>query len=149
MAFAQFPFLSPLNLDTVKRLESRAANKEYLNTLMPFAILSSAAVVTNTPKTTKEVINILQTEQYGSFAYKGCVIANTTDILKRYQTGNTIVGYDLDGKAIEVKGEANRRASVPLIESIEIDSMSGNNTLKLAQIKIKIFTLKQLEMFVT
>lgn len=147
MAFAQFPFLSPLNLDTVKRLESRAANKEYLNTLMPFAILSSAAVVTNTPKTTKEVINILQTEQYGSFAYKGCVIANTTDILKRYQTGNTIVGYDLDGKAIEVKGEANRRASVPLIESIEIDSMSGNNTLKIAQIKIKIFTLKQLEMF--
>lgn len=147
MAFAQFPFLSPLNLETGKRLKNRAANKEYLNTLMPFAILSSAAVVTNAPKTAKEVINILQTEQYDSFAYKGCVVANTTDIVKRYQTGNTIVGYDLNGKVIEVEGEENRRASIPMIESIEIDSMSGNNTIKIAQIKIKIFTLKQLEMF--
>lgn len=147
MAYPSFPFLSPLNEETVKKLKSREANKQELNTLTPFVILSSAAVVTNQSKTKKEITQIYKSESYDSFAYKGCIVANTTDILKRYQTGETIAGYDLDGKPIKVENEVNRRVSVPMIESVEIDSSGGNNTLKQAQVKIKVFTLKQLEMF--
>jgi hypothetical protein len=36
---------------------------------------------------------------------------------------------------------------MPIIESVEIDTDGGNNTLKTAQVKIRVFTLKQLEMF--
>jgi hypothetical protein len=147
MPFPSFPYLSPLNEDTVKKLRSRESNKESLNVLMPFVILSSPAVVTNTPKSKEELRKLYKSENYNSFAYKGCIVANTTDIIKRYQTGETIAGYDLDGKAIKVENEVNRRVSVPMIESVEIDSAGGNNTLKTAQVKIKVFTLKQLEMF--
>ena len=146
MPFPSFPFLSPLNEDTVKKLKSREANKESLNTLIPFVILSSAAVVTK-GKSKEEILDVYKSENYDSFAYKGCIVANTTDVLKRYQTGETIAGYDLDGKPIKVENEVNRRVSVPMIESVEIDTSGGNNTLKVAQIKIKVFTLKQLEMF--
>ncbi len=146
MGFSQFPFLSPLNEETVKKIKSRESNKESLNTLMPFVILSSAAVATNTIDK-KDIPGIYASENFDSFAYKGCVVANTTDILKRYQTGETIAGYDLDGKPIKVEGEVNRRVSVPMIESVEIDTSGGNNTLKEARVKIRVFTLKQLEMF--
>lgn len=146
MSFSQFPFLSPLNEITANKLKSREANTEALNTLIPFVILSSAAVATNTVKK-EDIPGIYASENFDSFAYKGCVVANTTDIVKRYQTGETIAGYDLDGKPIKVEGEVNRRVSVPMIESVEIDTSGGNNTLKEAQVKIKIFTLKQLEMF--
>ena len=142
-----FPFLAPLKKWTTDKLEAREKNKEALHTLMPFVILSSAAVVTNKVKTTEELKKIYASGKYDSFDYKGCVIANTTDILKNYQIGKTIVGYDLDGKPIEVEGEKNRRVSMPIIESVEIDTDGGNNTLKSAQIKIRVFTLKQLEMF--
>lgn len=142
-----FPFLAPLKKWTTDRLEEREKNKEALNTLMPFVVLSSAAVVTKSPKTTKELQSIYASKSYDAFSYKGCVIANSTDILKNYQLGKTIVGYDLDGKPIEVDGETNRRVSMPIIESVEIDTDGGNNTLKTAQVKIRVFTLKQLEMF--
>lgn len=142
-----FPFLAPLKEWTTKKLEEREKNKEALNTLMPFIILSSAAVVTNAPRDTLDLKNIYAGGGYAGFAYKGCVIANSTDILKNYQLGETIVGYDLDGKPIKVEGETNRRVSMPIIESLEIDTDGGNNTLKSAQIKIRVFTLKQLEMF--
>ena len=147
MPFPSFPFLSPLNEDTVKKIKSRESDKESLNTLMPFVILSSAAVVTQGVKSKEELLKIYKSENYDSFAYKGCIVANTTDILKRYQTGETIAGYDLDGKPIKVENEVNRRVSVPMIESVEIDTSGGNNTLKVANVKIKVFTLKQLEMF--
>ncbi|MFM2394266.1 MAG: hypothetical protein RLZZ546_2248, partial [Bacteroidota bacterium] len=142
-----FPFLAPLKEWTTKKLEEREKNKEALNTLMPFVVLSSAAVVTKAPKTTKELQSLYASKSYDAFSYKGCVIANSTDILKNYQLGKTVVGYDLDGKPIEVEGESNRRVSMPIIESVEIDTDGGNNTLKTAQVKIRVFTLKQLEMF--
>lgn len=142
-----FPFLAPLKEWTTKKLEEREKNKEALNTLMPFIILSSAAVVTDTPRNNIDLKSVYAGGGFDAFAYKGCVIANSTDILKNYQTGKTIIGYDLDGKPIEVKGEENRRVSMPIIESLEINTDGGNNTLKTAQINIKVFTLKQLEMF--
>jgi len=142
-----FPFLAPLKKWTTDKLEAREANKDALHTLMPFVVLSSAAVVTNAAKSDKELKSIYASKNYGSFDYKGCVVANSTDILKNYQLGNTLVGYDLDGKPIEVEREKNRRVSMPIIESVEIDTDGGNNTLKSAQVKIRVFTLKQLEMF--
>lgn len=142
-----FPFLAPLKKWTTDKLEEREKNKEALHTLMPFVVLSSAAVVTNTPKNDIDLKSIYASKDYGKFAYRGCVVANSTDILKNYQLGETIVGYDLDGKPIKVEGETNRRVSMPIIESVEIDTDGGNNTLKTAQVKIRVFTLKQLEMF--
>jgi hypothetical protein len=140
-----FPFLSPLKSWIVDVLKDRETKSPNIHTLKPFAILSSAAVVSKggTPESIKGMI--------GSGAitgmYSGCVIANTTDVSKLYQTGNTIVGYDLNGKEIVVEGETNRRVSVPIITKIDIDTDGGNNTLKTAKVDIKVFTLKQLEMF--
>jgi hypothetical protein len=140
-----FPFLSPLKTWIVDVLKDRETKSPNVHTLKPFVILSSAAVVSKggTPESIKGMI--------GSGAitgtYKGCVIANTLDTSKLYQTGNTIIGYDLDGKEIVVEGETNRRVSVPIITKVDIDTDGGNNTLKTAKIDIKVFTLKQLEMF--
>jgi hypothetical protein len=142
-----FPFLAPLKEFITKSLDEREKNKEALNTLMPFAVVSSAAVITNKSKTRDEIGAIMESGNYSEFAYKGCVVANSLNMNNNYQPGKTIVGYDLEGKAIEVEGETDRRTSVPIIESIEIDTDGGNNTLKTAQVKVKLFTLKQLEMF--
>ena len=140
-----FPFLSPLKTWIVDVLKDRETKSPNIHTLKPFVILSSAAVVSKggTPESIKGMIGT------GAITgtYKGCVIANTLDTSKLYQTGNTIVGYDLDGKEIVVEGETNRRVSVPIITKVDIDTDGGNNTLKTAKIDIKVFTLKQLEMF--
>jgi hypothetical protein len=141
-----FPFLAPLKKWTTDKLEAREKDKQALHTLMPFVVLSSAAVVSNKIKP-EDLEGIYASQNYDAFDYKGCVIANSTDILKNYQLGKTVVGYDLDGKPIEVEGETNRRVSMPIIESLEIDTDGGNNTLKTASVKIRVFTLKQLEMF--
>jgi hypothetical protein len=143
-----FPFIKPLEEWTVKKLKEREADRNYITTLSPFAMMSSGAVVLK-GKTPDEIKKLFETQDYGSdtTTYHGCVITNTTDVSKLYQTGKTIVGYDLNGKEIVVEGETNRRVSTPIIESIEIDTDGGNNTLKTAQVKVKVFTLKQLEMF--
>jgi hypothetical protein len=138
-----FPFLAPLKADLVKKLKERENNTEYLNSLTPFIMLSSAAVVTNSGKPVEEII---KNNDYSN-AFQGCVVANTTDIKNLYQTGKTIVGYDLNGRPIEVEGEINRRISTPIITQMELDTDGNNNTLKVAQITIKVFSLKQLEMF--
>ena len=143
-----FPFIKPLEEWIVKKLEERESNRNYISTLSPFVMMSSGAIILK-GKTPDEIKKLFETQDYGSDAttYHGCVITNTTDVSKLYQTGKTIVGYDLNGKEIVVEGETNRRVSIPIIESIEIDTDGGNNTLKTAQVKVKVFTLKQLEMF--
>jgi hypothetical protein len=143
-----FPFIKPLEQWIVKKLEERESDKNYITKLSPFAMMTSGAVVLKDKKSS-DIKKLFETQAYGTDAttYYGCVITNTTDVSKLYQTGKTIVGYDLNGKEIVVEGETNRRVSTPIIESIEIDTDGGNNTLKTAQVKIKVFTLKQLEMF--
>lgn len=143
-----FPFVAPLKDWTVKKLKERESDRNYITTMSPFAMMSSGAVVLK-GKSSDEIKELFKTQKYGNEAttYYGCVITNTTDVSKLYQTGKTIVGYDLNGKEIVVEGEINRRVSTPIIESIEIDTDGGNNTLKTAQVKVKVFTLKQLEMF--
>jgi hypothetical protein len=141
-----FPFIAPIKKWVLDELTARENNLNN-NLLSPFVILSSAAIVTKDKTTAQAVINSIKDGSYKMGTYKGCVVANTTDITKKYQTGNTIVGYDLDGKEIIVEGEKNRRVSVPIITKVDIDTDGGNNTLKTARLDIKIFSLKQLEMF--
>lgn len=141
-----FPFIAPLKKRLTEKFEEREKHSHDMGYYKPFVLLSSAAVVVR-GKTSEEVRNFLQKEDYPSDSYFGCVVANTTDITRLYQTGDTIVGNDLNGKVIKVEGESNRRVSVPIISKVNIDTDGGNNTLKTAQVEIKIFTLKQLEMF--
>jgi hypothetical protein len=138
-----FPFLAPLKQGIVKKLRERESNIEYLNSLSPFIMLSSANVVTKTGIPFEEIVK----NQDYSNSFLGCVVANTTDVKNLYQTGKTIVGYDLNGTPIEVEGETNRRISTPIITQMELDTDGSNNTLKVAQLQIKVFSLKQLEMF--
>jgi hypothetical protein len=145
-----FPFLAPLKPEIVKILKERQApdfaSKIKRNLLSPFIILSSGAVVQkNTDK--QAVRGMIENNAWSSAKYKGCVVANTTDISNRYQLGKTIAGYDLDGNTIEVDGETGMRVSVPLILKMDLDTDGGNNTLKTAKLEIKVFSLKQLEMF--
>lgn len=142
-----FPYLSPLKPWIRKKLEIRESNPQALNTLSPFIILSSAAVVTNEISDPDAVRTAIQSQKFPANSYYGCVVTNSSDIPKLYQTGNTIVGYDLNGKEIVVENEKNRRVSTPIITQLEIDTDGGNNTLKEARVDIKVFTLKQLEMF--
>jgi hypothetical protein len=143
-----FPFVKPLEGWLVDKLKEREADRNYITTLSPFAIMSSGAIILKGKKS-DEIKKLFETQEYGTDAttYYGCVITNSTDVSKLYQTGKTIVGYDLNGKEIVVEGETNRRVSTPIIENIEIDTDGGNNTLKTAQVKVRVFTLKQLEMF--
>ena len=161
-----FPFIAPIKEEVRKKLLAReiannpgdilstALGREKTSTLSPFAILSTGAMVVKTSgeiktriKSIKDLIKSPGALDNHTDAYYGCVISNSTEQKNQYQTGATIAGYDLNGKPIYVEGETNRRVSTPIIESIEIDTDGGNNTLKTAQVKIKVFTLKQLEMF--
>ena len=145
-----FPFIAPLKNSLKRKFEKREnpIDKDLKTLSMPFAMLSCGAVVTKRGSA-KEIKEIIQKQQWPNTpdTYYGCVISNSTDIKNTYQTGKTIVGYDLNGKAILVEREENRRVSIPIIQSIEIDTDGNNNTLKTAKVDVKVFTLKQLEMF--
>ena len=146
-----FPYLSPLKEWTVKVLNKREENPQLLSLRMPFVILVSGAKVVkssakkqSSKERTEELKKILANEGEG---YNGCIISNQNDISLNYQTSETIVGIDFTGKPIKVEGETNRRISTPIIESLEIDTDGANNTLKIARLKVKCFSLKQFEMF--
>lgn len=141
-----FPFIAPLKTTIVTKLKEREKNQQLSSLLSPFAILSSAALVTKT-KSGTEIKSIIKDQKWPTDAYYGCVISNSTEVKNMYQTGKTIAGYDLNGKPIVVEGEENRRVSLPIITDIEIDTDGNNNTLKTAKVNVKVFTLKQLEMF--
>lgn len=145
-----FPFIAPLKKELVEKFKKRenSLNKDLLSLKMPFAMLSSAAVVTKRTSG-PEIKKMIKDQAWPTTqdTYYGCVITNTTDVKNVYQTDETLVGYDLNGKPIKVIGERNRRVSVPIITEIQIDTDGNNNTLKEATISVKVFTLKQLEMF--
>ena len=146
-----FPFVAPLKETIVAKLKKREEEqykKNITTTYSPFAILSSGALVTKA-KNTQDIFNLIKNAAWPkeNNAYYGCVVNNTTDVKNQYQNGATLVGYDLNGKPIYVEGETNRRVSTPIITDIEIDTDGNNNTLKTAKVNIKVFTLKQLEMF--
>jgi len=144
----EFPFLDQLKPWIKNKFDYRKNNKEQLNLLSPFVILSSPAIVTNQPNNSDDISKMYSSGNYPASAYKGCVISNSTnDSDRTYEKSFSTIGRDLDGNTIVVPGEKNRRVSPPIILSLEIDSLNGNNTLKTANLEIKVFTLKQLEMF--
>jgi len=136
------PYIQPIPEWIKNELDSRANDPARLIKTQPFIILTSPAVVTSTKHTSDMIVS----EDYAG-KYYGCVLSNTADVSKMYQTGNTIAGYDLNGKAIEVTGESNRKLSVPLIIDLQIEDGGENAALKTAKLNIKVFSLKQLEMF--
>ena len=144
----EFPFLDQLKPWIKSKFDYRKNNKEQLNLLSPFVILSSPAIVTNQPNNSDDIAKMYSSGNYPASAYKGCVISNSTnDSDRTYEKTFSTIGKDLDGNTISVPGEKNRKVSPPIILSLEIDSLNGNNTLKTANLEIKVFTLKQLEMF--
>jgi hypothetical protein len=136
------PYIQPIPKWIEEELKSRANNQARMIRTTPFVMLTSPAVVTSA----EHSVGMIESESYAG-KYYGCVLSNTTDVSKLYQTGNTIVGYDLNGKAIEVTGESNRKLSVPLIIDLQIEDGAENAALKTAKLNIKVFSLKQLEMF--
>jgi hypothetical protein len=136
------PYIQPIPKWISEELDSRANNPARLIKTQPFVILTSPAVITSA----EHSAGMIESESYAG-KYYGCVISNTNDASKLYQTGNTIAGYDLNGKPIEVTGETNRKLSVPLIIDLQIEDGGENAVLKTAKLNIKVFSLKQLEMF--
>ena len=57
------------------------------------------------------------------------------------------MGYDFSGKPIKCETESGRKISPVIIESLDIDTDGANNTLKTAKVTVRLFSLKQLEMF--
>lgn len=151
-----FPFLAPLSPWVTQVMQDREANPvSSMLQRQPFAILTSPALVvkggpdvytSDTNKRADAVKTLIK--KPSAEAYKGCIIAsniNSTEL--SYSTGLTPVGIDFTGKVITVENETGRRVSTPIIESIDIDTDGANNTLKVAKVKVRCFTLKQLEMF--
>ena len=150
-----FPFIKPLDKWMEDKLKRRETNQKLVALANPFVVLSSTAIATDdSPKTEdgkvsgKKIKDILDgTATPGKTLYTGCIISNQINKEKVYSTGATIVGHDFTGKEIRVIGETNRRVPQPMITSLEVNTDGANNSLKTANVKIKIFTLKQLEMF--
>jgi hypothetical protein len=135
-----FPFMNKSFEGWVSdELKNREFSKNEINTYTPFIWLSSGAHVC----TGKKPASFDQTAF--SAIYKGCVISNHIDQGIKYPTEKSYLGYDLNGKLIEVN--SSKKTSTPIIESMDIDTDGENNTLKTAKLSIIVFSLKQLEMF--
>lgn len=149
-----FPYLAPLKAWIVDVLEEREKKPNDTSLVMPWAILSSGALVvksdgkaSSAEEKKEKFKRLIEGTSESAKEYHGCIIRNEIDRDLNYQTGPTIVGSTFFGNRIEVEGEVNRRASTPIIESIDIDTDGANNTLKTATINVRCFTLKQFEMF--
>lgn len=148
-----FPYFSPLSPWIIDIMKDRENNPELSSVKNPFIIMTSGAlVVKGTASNTlvdrkKELVKLIKNPQSQN-AYQGCIISNNINSLDlSYSRNETIVGVDFTGQKIKVFGESGRNISTPLIESLDIDTDGANNTLKTARITVRLFSLKQLEMF--
>ncbi len=148
-----FPYLAPIKDWAKEVLEDREKNTIDTNLKMPWVIMTSGAkilktkVPSNSQNAAQDYENLIADESNATLQYSGCIIRNNLDAASNYQLNKTIVGYDFNGKPIEVEGETNMRISTPIIESVEIDTDGANNTLKVAKVNVRCFSLKQYEMF--
>jgi hypothetical protein len=122
----------------------------------PWVILTSSALVVqqsdNKKLTLQERANIFDDiikKPTPTNGYQGCIISNELQTPKNsYSTsGPSSIGTDFTGKRIVVSGENSRGIPNPIIESVEIDTDGVGNTLKIANVNVRLFSLKQLEMF--
>ena len=125
---------------------------------VPFVILTSPALVTKQSSDTKLTLkeraekfqDIINNTFQASYAdsYKGCIITNKIQNKDNsYQLGPSHIGVDFRGNRVNVDGETNRAIPNPIIESLQIDTDGTGNTLKVATVGVRLFSLKQLEMF--
>jgi hypothetical protein len=145
-------YLAPLKTWVVDILEEREKNPNKANTKMPFVIMTSGAKViksTGSIKTKQEAID--RTKEIISnntgVEYQGCIISNQINPSLNYSLQQTLVGFDFTGKPIYAVGEFGRKISMPIIESVDINTDGTNNTLLTAMVNIRCFSLKQFEMF--
>jgi len=150
-----FPYFSPLSPWIVNVMEEREKNPILASIKNPFVILTSGALVVQStgnvssdPSERKKQIIKLIKDPGSEKSYKGCIISNNiNDRDLTYSKNETIVGIDFTGQKIKVIGEEGRNISTPIIENLEIDTDGANNTLKTARVSVRLFSLKQLEMF--
>ena len=146
-------YLRPLSNWLRSELEFREAAPELAMFKMPFALLTSAAIVAKDINFDEVLLTFKGKDPANS--YRGCIIGNILDTELNYgkdligtnEANKTIIGIDFDGKYIKTEGELGLRKPMPIIERIEINTDGENNALKEAQITVRCFTLKQLEMF--
>ena len=163
-----FPYLAPVKEWVVKVLKDREYSTDVVSALSPNTIPNNFnsvlkrpwVVLTSGAKVTKQSVKGLDAEARAkkleelysqkvsdSKDYLGCIIRNDLDRDAKYQKEKSYIGVDFAGKKIEVVGESNKRISTPIIESVEIDTDGANNTLKVARVNLRCFSLKQFEMF--
>ncbi len=149
-----FPYFSPLSPWIVDIMTDREKNPVLSSVKNPFVILTSGALVVNGTASDDfvarktELANIINDLKGSPKSYKGCIISNNinnTDLT--YTKNETIVGVDFTGEYIKVQGESGRYISTPIIETLDIDTDGANNTLKTARVSVRVFSLKQLELF--
>jgi hypothetical protein len=161
-----FPYLAPVKEWVVKVLKEREYQMEVTDTKTipnnynsilkrPWAVMTSGAKVIPVSGL-KDLDAKARGEKLGELyrnkvsdpnQYLGCIIRNDLDKEARYQKEESYIGVDFTGKKIKVLGEGNKRISTPIIESIDIDTDGANNTLKIARVNARCFSLKQFEMF--
>ena len=164
-----FPYLAPVKDWVVKVLKEReystkpvdstsptTINNNFNSVLkMPFAVLTSGAKVTqvtglkgmDAKARGAKLEELYRSKDSKTSDYLGCIIRNDLSREAKYQLEESYIGVDFAGKKIKVVGESNRRISCPIIEGIEIDTDGANNTLKVARVTARCFSLKQFEMF--
>ena len=163
-----FPYLAPVKKWVVDILKEREYSTEVKSILSPttipnnfnsvlkrpWIVLTSGAKVTKQPMKgldaearAKKLEELYTQKASDSKDYLGCIIRNDLDKDAKYQKEESYIGVDFAGKKIKVIGESNRRISTPIIESVEIDTDGANNTLKIARVNVRCFSLKQFEMF--
>lgn len=143
--------IAPLKTWVVDILEERENDPNKSVFKMPFVVMSSGAKIYKSDaqlqykNDIKEKIQKILTGT-DKATYNGCIITNWTDISLNYQSAETIVGIDFDGKYIKVEGESGRLISTPIIESIDVSS-ENSGILRQANVNVRCFSLKQFEMF--
>lgn len=163
-----FPYLAPVKKWVVDVLKEREYSTNTVditapttipnnfNSVLkrPWVVLTSGAKVTKQPMKgldadarAKKLEELYTQKASDSKDYLGCIIRNDLDRDAKYQKEESYIGVDFAGKKIKVVGESNRRISTPIIESVEIDTDGANNTLKIARVTARCFSLKQFEMF--
>jgi hypothetical protein len=164
-----FPFLAPVKEWVVKVLKEReytstpkditspqTINNNFNSVLkMPWAVLTSGARVTqvsglkgmDAEARGAKLAELYKNKDSNTKDFLGCIIRNDLDSNAKYQKEESYIGVDFTGKKIKTIGESNRRISTPIIENIEIDTDGANNTLKIARVNLRCFSLKQFEMF--
>ncbi len=161
-----FPYLAPVKEWVVKLLKEREYQMEVTDTKTipnnynsilkrPWVTMTSGAKVIpvsglkelDAEGRGKKLEELYRDKISDPNQYLGCIIRNDLDKEARYQKEESYIGIDFTGKKIKVLGEGNKRISTPIIESVEIDTDGANNTLKVARVNLRCFSLKQFEMF--